>query len=162
MERLCDGCAYGARYVDLGVCPECGRGRLTGDLYTRELSCSGQHPVTQIGVDFDAPRNCSSRMLYKDFAIVITDGMSHGKLMHLSRWAEKTPVLVHKAIRSGDPVFTGMDVYMLLRTGKRLHDMGVSFKVCPALPVLPRFCDCFPHLETEYAWVLKSDGAAEG
>ena len=152
-ENLCAGCAYGRRYVDLGTCPECGRGRLTGDLLTRDIACTMQHTLG-IAIDFTARQNCYDLVTVRDFRIVVTGGISRYRLQYLSEWLGQPRIRIYQAVFGGQPLFTGMDLYAALRTGKRLHDAGIAFETIPALPVLPHFCACFPHLETDYAWVL--------
>lgn len=155
MNNLCKHCEYGNRFIDLGQCPECNTGRIVGDLHTRNIFCSNLHNISAIAVDFCGKQNCYDKVNLKEYEIIITSELPPKYILCVSKFINKTPVQIYKAIKEHFSICNKVNFYNMLKLCKYLYDKNITFQVLPEIPLLPKFSKCFPKHSDNYEWVLK-------
>ncbi len=153
---LCDNCEYGRRFVDLGECPECGKGRIVGDTHTRRIFCSELHPITAVAVDFCGKKNCEQFTLWQEYSIRLCPPFTGKQLDAASRFFDMPRSQIYLAAKTGTPIERCFSFVEMLTTGAGLAENGISFQTEPPFPILWHFADCFPALAENYLQILNT------
>lgn len=154
METMCSHCEYGNRFIDLGRCPECSNGRIVGDLFTRGIFCSNLHLITAVAVDFCKPQSCMSAM-QKYYEVVLLLPLNKEQMIALGKYLNKTPAQIYLTTKKSEPLSEKFSFKEMLLLGKYLTENQVPFKIIPDFPVLPKLCECFPHMANDYEWFFE-------
>lgn len=154
MEDVCDHCEYGNRFIDLGECPECHKGRIVGDLHTYGIFCSNLHAITSVAVDFCGKQHCIN-MIYGDYNIILSPELSREQLISVSGFVNKSPVEIYKTVKSRSSFCDTIDFKKMLKIGKYLYSNNIDFQVIPSIPIINKLCYCFPVYNDDYKWVTE-------
>lgn len=154
--ELCDNCEYGRRFLDLGQCPECSKGRIVGDTHTRRIFCSELHGITAVAIDFYGKKNCDPLILQQEYCIRICQPISAEHLNAAAHFLGISRSQMYLAAKSGTPIKCNASFTELISAGAELVKNGVAFQTEPPLPMLWRLADCFPALAEDYSQIVNA------
>ncbi|MGN0537946.1 MAG: hypothetical protein ACI4M3_08230 [Acutalibacteraceae bacterium] len=142
--NLCKDCEYGRGYVELGICPVCGNGKLRGRSETSGLFCSNGCKDFPFAVSFIAQRNCFSAVYEKDYQIFITQKLSFEVLKMIRKKLAFNTVQLYKKINDGQPIAVINFLPEVWRIEAFFKELNISYLITPPLPYMSQKERCFP------------------